>query len=92
MRKPGIKNLRVDPKETKRMQSALAGRNSVKITINVDSTSLAELRRLSAGSGIPYQRLLNQVLREGLAGRAKTESRLDRLERELKQVKKEVAA
>ncbi len=92
MRKPGIKNLRVDSKETKRMQSALAGRNSVKITINVDSASLAELRRLSAGSGIPYQRLLNQVLREGLVGRAKTESRLDRLERELKQVKKEVAA
>ena len=92
MRKPGIKNLRLDLKETKRVHSALAKRKSVKITINIDSGSLEELRRLSTASGVPYQRLLNQVLREGLGGRAKTESRLDRLERELEQVKKRVAA
>ncbi len=92
MRKPGAKNLRADPNETKRIRSALARRKSVKITINIDSSSLAELRRLSTESGVPYQRLLNQVLREGLAGRAKTESRLARLERELELVKKQVAA
>lgn len=92
MRKASVKNLRVDPKETRRIRSALAKQGSVKITINIDSTSLAELRRLSTESGVPYQRLLNQVLREGLAGRTKTESRLARLERELKQVKKQVAA
>lgn len=92
MRKPSIKNLRVDAKETRQIRSALARRKSVKITINIDSGSLTELRRLSTESGVPYQRLLNQVLREGLAGRTKTESRLARLERELEQVKKQVAA
>ncbi len=92
MRKPSMTNLRVDPKETKRIRSALARQKSVKITINIDSGSLKELRRLSRESGVPYQRLLNQVLREGLAGRTKTESRLARLERELEQVKKQVAA
>lgn len=92
MRKPSVKNLRDNPKETRRIRSALARRKSVKITINIDSGSLAELRRLSTESGVPYQRLLNQVLREGLASRTKTESRLARLERELEQVKKQVAA
>lgn len=92
MRKPKIKNLSLDLKETRRVRSALAKQKSVKITINIDSGSLEELRRLSTESGVPYQRLLNQVLRDGLVGRAKTESRLDRLERELEQVKKKVAA
>ena len=44
MRKPKIKNLSLDLKETRRVRSALAKRKGVKITINIDSDSLEELQ------------------------------------------------
>jgi len=71
----------------------MAGRGSVKITINVDADSLAKLKELSAESGVPYQRLLNSILKERLAKGADTvHSRLDRIEKELARVKKTLAA
>ena len=70
----------------------MAGRGSVKITINVDADSLAKLKALSADSGVPYQRLLNSILKEGLSKADTVHSRLDRLEKELARVKKTLAA
>ncbi len=70
----------------------MAGRGSVKITINVDADSLAKLKALSADSGIPYQRLLNRILKERLSRADTVHSRLDRIERELARVKKTLAA
>ena len=64
----------------------------VKITINIDEESLVRLRRNSAETGVPYQRLLNQVLREALKNEENTSSRLARLEKELQRLKRKVAA
>ena len=58
----------------------------------VDADSLAKLKELSADSGVPYQRLLNSILKERLAKVDTFHSRLDRLEKELARVKKTLAA
>lgn len=43
-------------------------------------------------TGVPYQRLLNSLLKEGVKGRETIQSRMDRLEHELKKVKRNLAA
>ena len=62
------------------------------ITINIDKDSLGALRAKAARTGIPYQRLLNQLLKVALHDDRDTESRLDRLEREFSRPKKRLAA
>ncbi len=92
MRKPRIRDVKVDAVGTRRLRAEMAGRGSVKITINVDADSLAKLKELSADSGVPYQRLLNSILKERLSKADTVHSRLDRLEKELARVKKTLAA
>jgi hypothetical protein len=70
----------------------MAKARKTKITINIDQDSLALLRTMSAKTGVPYQRLLNQILKRSLQGEKETESRLDRLEREVKKLKRGFAA
>ncbi len=91
MRKPRIRDLKVDAVGTRRLRMEMARRASVKITINVDADSLSKLKALSADSGVPYQRLLNRILKERLATADTIHSRLDRIERELARVKKTLA-
>ena len=92
MRKPRIHDLRVDTAGTRRLRAEMAEGRSVKITINVDADSLSKLKVLAAESGVPYQRLLNRILKERLATTDTLASRLDRIERELARVKKTLAA
>ena len=92
MRKPKIKNLRVDSAETKNIRGAMARQKSVKITININAETLSKLRSLADESGIPYQRLINRTLTESLHGKSSAESRLARIEKELHLLKKKVAA
>ena len=92
MRKPSIRDMKVDTAGTRRIRAEMAGRGSVKITINVDADSLAKLKELSAESGVPYQRLLNSILKERLVKADTLRSRLDRIEKELARVKKTLAA
>ena len=91
MKQPKLSDLRIDPKGTRQMREQAARAKKVKITINVDQDSLELLRNLSAKTGAPYQRLLNQILKEGLRNRAASDSRLDRLEKELERLKKRIA-
>jgi len=84
--------MKVDIAGTRRLRAKMAGRGSVKITINVDVDSLAKLKELSADSGVPYQRLLNGILKERLVKVDTLHSRLDRIEKELARVKKTLAA
>ena len=67
MRKPRIGDLKADAAGTRRLRAAMAGPRRVKTTINLDADSLAKLKELSADSSVPYQRLLNQLLRERLS-------------------------
>lgn len=92
MKEPKLKSLKFDRKETGRVQRAINRKKSIKITINVDADSLAAVKQEAAVSGVPYQRLLNNLLKQSLSEKRAAESRLDRLERELKEVKKKLAA
>ncbi len=92
MKEPKISNLKFDAVETKKIRRAMSRKRKVKITINVDSESLSDLKQMAETTGVPYQRLLNMLLQESLSIKKKTESRLDRLERELRQMKRRLAA
>lgn len=92
MRKPTLRNLKVDVVETTKIRRALKKQKLVKITINFDADSLEAVKKEASASGVPYQRLLNKLLKESLASKRATESRIDRIERELRQVKKRLAA
>jgi hypothetical protein len=47
---------------------------------------------MAGKSGASYQKLLNRVLRDGLKRNTHSETRLDRIEKELQQIKKKIAA
>ena len=88
MKQPIIGELVLNMELTKRIRAKMAKVQKAKITINIDTDSLAALREKSGATGVPYQRLLNQILKEALQGKQKTESRLDHLERELDKAQK----
>ncbi|MBI1821888.1 MAG: BrnA antitoxin family protein [Nitrospirae bacterium] len=92
MKQPKLSDLILDKKGTKEIRAKMAKTKKIKITINIDQESLDALRKISGKTGAPYQKLLNQFLKEGLKTRVKSESRLDRIEREVKQIKKKIAA
>jgi predicted DNA binding CopG/RHH family protein len=92
MKKINIKNLKYDAKETKRIRDEMGKQKSIKITINIDADTLKKLKSTSAKTGIPYQRLLNRTLQESLSENTKSDDRLDRMEKELKLLKKKLAA
>ena len=92
MRQPRPSDLVMDRKGTRRIRVEAAKGTKIKITINIDQGSMDALRQLADKTGTPYQRLFNQILREGLDGRKEAESRLDRVERELARIKKLLVA
>ncbi len=92
MKEPRLSDLRVDEKGTKLVRRKMAVSKSIKITINIDRNILAILRSKAAETGVPYQRLLNRVLKEALLKSRDSASRLDRLEREVETLKKRIVA
>lgn len=92
MKKPNVKNLKHDAAETKRIRSAMARQKSIKITININAEILAKLRAMADETGVPYQRLINRTLTESLDGKTVPESRLQQIEKEIKSLKKKLAA
>ena len=80
------------PYRAKRMRAEAAKTRKIKITINIDQDSLEALRKIAGQSGASYQKLLNQILREGLGGRSSADSRLDRIEQEIARLKKKLIA
>ena len=91
MKQPKFSNLSIDRKGTESIRQRIAKSKKVKITINIDQDSLDSLRKMAGQSGASYQKLLNQILREGLGGRSDAESRLEKIERELARLKKLIA-
>ncbi len=92
MKQPKMNDLVIDHKGTKRMRADLSKAKKIKITINIDQDSLESLKELSGKTGAPYQKLLNQILKEGLSKRDVSESRLERIEKELERLRKKIAA
>lgn len=92
MKPPKTTDLKIDVAGTKKIRAAMQRTRSIKITINIDADSLLALRETAERTGIPYQRLLNNILKEGLTRQSETEDRLTRLEKELARLKKKMAA
>jgi predicted DNA binding CopG/RHH family protein len=92
MKQPKTTNLKVDATGTRKIRAEMQRSRSIKITINIDAESLSALRETAERTGIPYQRLLNNILKEGLANQSVTEDRLARIEKELARLKRKLAA
>ena len=92
MKQPKRSDLVLDEEATKRIRSKMTKEGKVKITINIDKDSLVILRERAGETGIPYQRLLNRILKETLQKKQSTESRLEHLERELAKLKSRLVA
>jgi predicted DNA binding CopG/RHH family protein len=92
MKAPKLNELAIDDKGTQQIRRKMAASRSIKITINIDKDNLEILRAKAAQTGVPYQRLLNRFLSSALQNDAQTESRLDRLEKEIARLKKRIVA
>lgn len=92
MRKPKVSSLKIDVGETNRIRKMAKEAKSIKITINIDAPTLTKLKTQAAKTGVPYQRLLNQVLRHSLDEKGQDDTRLEKLEKEVAQIRKKLAA
>lgn len=92
MKQPKLSDMILDKKGTKKMRAKAAQTNKVKITINIDLENLEGLKSMAHKSGASYQKLLNQILKDGLLKKTDSDTRLDRLERELERIRKKLAA
>jgi predicted DNA binding CopG/RHH family protein len=92
MKKPKLSDLRIDAKGTKAMREKMAKAKKIKITINIDEDVLESVRGKADESGIPYQSLLNRLLRDAVEKTSENDSRLEKLEREVQALKKKVSA
>ncbi len=92
MREPSLAQLKIDEAATERMRKAIAASKAVKITITLDRSSLKTLQELSRKTGVPYQDLIGKTVKDAMRRRITTDSRIDRLERELKKMKRMLVA
>jgi predicted DNA binding CopG/RHH family protein len=92
MKQPKLSDLKVDVSGTKRMRAAMVKAKKIKITVNVDEEILSTVRQMSEDTGVPYQTLMNRILKNALKSKKNEESRLDQLEREVAALKKKLSA
>jgi uncharacterized protein (DUF4415 family) len=91
MKKPNIKNLRVDMEQTMKIRQLMADTKKIKITLCLDEDSLDKLKAMANEKGSKYQTLLNHILRLYLANEHTIEERVEKLEEELKRIKSKLA-
>jgi predicted DNA binding CopG/RHH family protein len=92
MKQPNPNDLVSDRTGTRTTRKRLKKARTIKITIHIDQDTLVRLQKKSRQSRVPYQPLLSQVLIAGLSQKTQTESRLDQIEKELKRLKRRIAA
>jgi len=91
MKKPNIKNLKVDMEQTMKVRKLMASSKKRKITLCMDEDSLDKLRHIADEKGSKYQTLLNHILKMYLANDTSMEERVTKLEEELKRIKNKLA-
>ena len=91
MKRPKMSNLKFDKKGTKAMRESMSKSKKVKITINFDSDVLDKVKKLAENIGSPYQTLLNKIIKDSLLNKKIEEGRLDKLEQEIRALKKKIA-
>lgn len=92
MKQPKLNDVKIDRKGTEALRKMMSKAKKIKITINVDEDLLTELRLMAKETGVPYQSLLNRVLKDAVMVKKDEGSRLDRLEREVERLKKKISA
>ncbi len=92
MKQPKMSNVKLDKKGTKTTRKAMAKSKKIKITINFDADVIEQVKTISDETGTPYQTLLNKILKEALIQKNSEINRLDRLENEIKKLKRKIAA
>ena len=66
MKQPKMGNVKFDKKVTDKMRKEMQQADKVKVTINFDSEVLSVVRSLAEEKGVPYQRFLNQLVKEAV--------------------------
>ncbi len=92
MKKPKLSDLKIDERGTKKMRSLVAHASKIKITVNIDTDIIKQLKSLSEETSIPYQVLLNKLLKESLEKTRSQEARLRQLEETVAVLRKKVSA
>lgn len=92
MKQPKLSKLAINEAGTKKIREIAGKSSKIKITINIDKDSLNSVKKMAHQSGSSYQKLLNEILKKGLAKNNDSESRLQRLEKEIAKIKKIIAA
>jgi CRISPR/Cas system CSM-associated protein Csm2 small subunit len=90
MKRPKLNDLTIDRAATRNLRAQLKKNKNIKITINVDAGTLASIRTRGGKTLFPYYQFLGQLLKKNSDDTAI--SRLDRIERELKKIKRQIAA
>ncbi|MCB0351717.1 MAG: BrnA antitoxin family protein [Bdellovibrionales bacterium] len=92
MKKPKISDLEYDEKGTKKIRHAIARAKKIKITVNIDEDVLGALKVIADKTGMPYQTLLNRLLRQSVGNKEAEVSRIERLEKDVALLKKKLSA
>jgi hypothetical protein len=89
MKPPKLTELKIDRPGTKNLRAKFRKTKNIKITIHVDAGNLGSLSTMTARK-LPYYRLIGQLLKTKLDDDAA--SRLARVEREPRKLKRQIAA
>lgn len=92
MKQPSLRHLTIDQTGTKNIRTALRKKRQVTISVNVSPADLRREKNRSTKAGIPYQQLVYTLLTTSVRQQESMQSRLDRLEQELRKLKRHDAA
>ena len=92
MKQPKLSELALNIEGTKKIRDMTAKSQKVKITINIDKNSLDSLKEIALKSGGSYQKILNEIVKNGIDKHNDSESRLQKLEKEVAKIKKKLTA
>lgn len=92
MKQPKLSDLVYNEAGTKKIRELAAKAKKIKITINIDNETLKAIKLIASKSGGSYQKTLNEILKNGLEKSHDSESRLQKLEKEVAKIKKKLAA
>ena len=92
MKQPKLSELALKIEGTKKIRDMASKSQKVKITINIDKNSLDSLKEIALKSGGSYQKILNEIVKNGIDKHNDSESRLQKLEKEVAKIKKKLTA
>ena len=88
MREPKLSDLRIDEKVTKKIRDKMEKAKKIKITINLDNDLLSAVKVQAEDSGIPYQILINRLIRKAIIGQMEELNRIAKIEDEIRDLRR----